>query len=100
MKTTEFYDMYVQGGFGFEVQLSLAGSSKMFGGEVGVSSLPLQVLLGKVDCDVAGLLFIIVDRRRTAGRGALEVHPSRTSPRSFGALPVGAFTTLLLLAVP
>ena len=38
--------------------------------------------------------------RRTAGRGALAVHPSRTSPRSFCALPVGAFTTPLLLAVP
>ena len=86
--------------FGFEVQLSLAGSSKVFGGEVGVSSLPLQVLLGKVNCDVAGLLFMVVDRRRTAGRGSEEVHPSRTSPRSFCALPVGEVTTLHLLAVP
>ena len=30
----------------------------------------------------------------------MAVHPSRTSLRSFCALPVGAFTTPLLLAVP
>ena len=49
---------------------------------------------------MAGLLFMVVDRRRTAGRGSEEVHPSRTSPRSFCALPVGEVTTLHLLAVP